>query len=475
VTLSSESDLRSLKIGSTIALTGTVAMTLVATIAAGVWAFDATLRGAGPAEALSLVSIKLASKGFLAVILLLGLLPVGLAGFISGRMTRSTKARDAIVFGAVMSITSVVITLMAPANMPAWIFPVLLLLPVPVAFGGEALSKLTFNLQSKDHLLRFNEDAQRPRRTHEAIEHDREVSEQFAIVTAQRTQQSEIVGRLALLREKQEREKSRADSTARMRAIARAAFMSHPAASAMDFERCWPEIKDELFKQHTIELLTESVAQVDDMAPDIQRTSTQSVLRLASSHPNSRVVNLLSTGGGTDSSESELSPQHHTLAVIGAARDGNVNKLRALADAGANLDVKNGEGWTALMTAALKGHVEVARLLVVRGASLDAKNNSGWTALRFASSVGDIDMMALLIEYGADVDSRDDKGWTILMQAADEGNAGSVKLLLASGADREIRNFAHESALSIALRQGHADVVHILKKTVPESKKQAMQ
>lgn len=36
---------------------------------------------------------------------------------------------------------------------------------------------------------------------------------------------------------------------------ARAAFMTHPAATAEDFERCWPSIRDEIFKRHTLSSL----------------------------------------------------------------------------------------------------------------------------------------------------------------------------------------------------------------------------
>jgi len=36
---------------------------------------------------------------------------------------------------------------------------------------------------------------------------------------------------------------------------ARAAFMSHPAATEMDFRKCWPSIYEELLKQHALEEL----------------------------------------------------------------------------------------------------------------------------------------------------------------------------------------------------------------------------
>ena len=40
-----------------------------------------------------------------------------------------------------------------------------------------------------------------------------------------------------------------------MKEKAREIFMSHPAASAEDFERCWPMIRDQLFVRRTLDVL----------------------------------------------------------------------------------------------------------------------------------------------------------------------------------------------------------------------------
>jgi hypothetical protein len=41
----------------------------------------------------------------------------------------------------------------------------------------------------------------------------------------------------------------------RMWETARAAFMSHPAATEIDFRKCWPSIHEELLKRHALEEL----------------------------------------------------------------------------------------------------------------------------------------------------------------------------------------------------------------------------
>lgn len=41
----------------------------------------------------------------------------------------------------------------------------------------------------------------------------------------------------------------------RLRATAHAALMTRPAATEEDFDRCWPALRDEMFKQHAINVL----------------------------------------------------------------------------------------------------------------------------------------------------------------------------------------------------------------------------
>jgi hypothetical protein len=60
----------------------------------------------------------------------------------------------------------------------------------------------------------------------------------------------------------------------RMKEIAHTAFMTHPAASEEDFERCWPGLRDEMFKQHAIKVLSKT------QAPDESLTDIEAAFRL---------------------------------------------------------------------------------------------------------------------------------------------------------------------------------------------------
>ena len=50
----------------------------------------------------------------------------------------------------------------------------------------------------------------------------------------------------------------------RLRRLAHEAFMTHPAAIEEDFVRCWPLIRDEMFKQHAVKVLVRKLAASKD-------------------------------------------------------------------------------------------------------------------------------------------------------------------------------------------------------------------
>ncbi len=60
----------------------------------------------------------------------------------------------------------------------------------------------------------------------------------------------------------------------RMRVIAHTAFMTHPAATEEDFKRCWPGLRDEMFKQHAIKVLSKT------QAPDETLTEIEAAFRM---------------------------------------------------------------------------------------------------------------------------------------------------------------------------------------------------
>ena len=71
-------------------------------------------------------------------------------------------------------------------------------------------------------------------------------------------------------------------------------------------------------------------------------------------------------------------------SLMWAAQDGYLAMVRFLVSEGADIHVRDENGWTALMKATVGGHLDVVRFLVDRGADVNARNASGDTAWTWA-------------------------------------------------------------------------------------------
>src|SRR5262249_12533149 len=69
--------------------------------------------------------------------------------------------------------------------------------------------------------------------------------------------------------------------------------------------------------------------------------------------------------------------------------------------------------------AALKGHLAIVKALIEAGATGDARQGGGETALGLAAAAGHLDVVRLLVEDGADPNVHDADGQTALFQALD--------------------------------------------------------
>lgn len=85
-----------------------------------------------------------------------------------------------------------------------------------------------------------------------------------------------------------------------------------------------------------------------------------------------------------------------------AIRRGDLSAVRALLDAGAAIDARDGYGQTGLMLAAHLGHPDVVALLVERGAVLDVTAKHGLSALMLAVVAGHREIARLLAHAGSD-------------------------------------------------------------------------
>ena len=115
--------------------------------------------------------------------------------------------------------------------------------------------------------------------------------------------------------------------------------------------------------------------------------------------------------------------------LLEAVDKNELDEVEAALAAGANMNVKNIDGWTALIIASTNGHTKIVAMLLEKGADVNAKNNGGWTALHLASQDGYKKIVEMLLEKGADVNAKTNNGWTALKLASQEGHTAIVEML----------------------------------------------
>ena len=136
--------------------------------------------------------------------------------------------------------------------------------------------------------------------------------------------------------------------------------------------------------------------------------------------------------------------------LVEAAEQGNLQKVRSLIHAGADLNAPDPkEGLTPLIAAVQYGHTAIVEALIKAGADLNRKDELNqstplmWAVRKSESEEGKVtapiekkyDIAKLLIQSGADIHLKNRWGSTALQWAADSGNLLMVQALIERGAD----------------------------------------
>lgn len=101
--------------------------------------------------------------------------------------------------------------------------------------------------------------------------------------------------------------------------------------------------------------------------------------------------------------------------VFKLAANGDVAAVRRLSSQGGfDVDARDITGFTALTWAARNGHVEMMKLLLDAGASIEATSPGGMRPAHHACNYSREDALLLLIQRGADMNVADDAGNTPL-------------------------------------------------------------
>ena len=181
-----------------------------------------------------------------------------------------------------------------------------------------------------------------------------------------------------------------------------------------------------------------------------------------------------------------------------AVRARDMMAITAFLDGGINPNAKEAgdEGRTALISAAARGDLEVVNLLVQGGADVNVKDDTGYTALLHAieANYDQVEHVLLnhpkldpsargfngvttlskyvwrerkeavqkLLKLGADANAQDNDGDAPLHGAAQSGNVEIMDLLLAKGGDPNLKNKQGGTPLMWAVVFGHEDAARRL-------------
>ena len=105
------------------------------------------------------------------------------------------------------------------------------------------------------------------------------------------------------------------------------------------------------------------------------------------------------------------------------------------------------------------------------GADINKKNGHGYTPLIISCREKYIDIVKLLIENGADVNTEDEYGNTPLIYSCEENNLSIVKILIEHGADIHKKNNEGKTAMDMVKGIKNEELIDYMNKIMnPEPK-----
>ncbi|KAL3501043.1 hypothetical protein ACH5RR_035492 [Cinchona calisaya] len=143
-------------------------------------------------------------------------------------------------------------------------------------------------------------------------------------------------------------------------------------------------------------------------------------------------------------------------AVMAAAAGGNVEAFRLLVHTGADVNLPNVYGETAISLSQKHQNSNVFEKVMLDYLHTKGNNSYGGSStLHRAAHSGDLNLVRTLTTEGYDINLSDCDGYTPLMLAARLGNKSMCELLICYGARCDIENEKLETALSLARKNSN--------------------
>ncbi|MFK7894996.1 MAG: ankyrin repeat domain-containing protein [Myxococcota bacterium] len=227
----------------------------------------------------------------------------------------------------------------------------------------------------------------------------------------------------------------------------------------------------------TVALLLEHGARADAKLPD--GTSARDLARRFGHTQVAQTLRAAGSSSRLDSDKNRASAPASLAhrgrdgglpAVIEAARRGDVGRLRTLAEAGANLQIVDPDGDTALHRAAESGSLEAVLFLISGGAAPNTPGRAGSTPLMRAiasSAKGVESVMEALLAAGADAERLDKNGAGLVQYAALAATETKLALLPEKSKTGPIAAAAFAQSMEKAAAAGETDSLKALTAHAP--------
>lgn len=193
---------------------------------------------------------------------------------------------------------------------------------------------------------------------------------------------------------------------------------------------------------------------------DSTNRSGNDALIVASEHSgNVAVLELLLDAGAVIDRKNEMG----RTALIEAASIGDLQNVAVLLQRHPDLDAVSREEETALTFAIVNEYPDVVKALIEAGAEVNWEDTKGWTPLTYGVYRGNVEIVHLLLDAEADPNHADMNGDTILIHAVRSRNAAVVGEVLKKASNINHSNNDGMTALDHAEQIGMEEISRLLR------------